>query len=239
MNSRRAQHSGFDAAVVSREADHLNRWPFAKEIYGIAVTGPPNWSVRIGVYGEWGTGKTSVLEFIAAMAKREGQIVVRFNPWEHSTKNSLWRAFVLSIFKHPAIAHIGGGMKARAKELVGGVVKGGAKAIELGASAWNENAGKGVGVGIEMVKSLFDFSAGDLKSLRAELGEKRVIVLIDDLDRTAAELVPEILFALKEIMDVPGFSFICAFDPVVVGDVLGRFHPGFGDGLKFLEKIID
>ena len=27
---------GFDAAVGNREHDHLNRWPFAREIYGIA-----------------------------------------------------------------------------------------------------------------------------------------------------------------------------------------------------------
>lgn len=51
--------------------------------------------------------------------------------------------------------------------------------------------------------------------------------------------MPEILFVLKEIMDIPGYAFISAFDPSVVGEVLGRYHPGFGDGLKFLEKIID
>ncbi len=40
-------------------------------------------------------------------------------------------------------------------------------------------------------------------------------------------------------MDIPGFSFVCAFDPIVVGKVLRRYNPGFGQGLKFLEKIID
>src|SRR5439155_16984868 len=99
--------------------------------------------------------------------------------------------------------------------------------------------GKVLEAGLALVKKHFTFSQDDLKSLQALLGEKRVIVLIDDLDRTARELVPEILFALKELMDIPGFSFICAFDPVVVGEVLGDYHPGFGDGLKFLDKIID
>ena len=59
---------------------------------------PSNGPVRIGIYGEWGTGKTSVLEFIASMAKKDEQIVIRFNPWQHSTKDSLWRAFVLAVF---------------------------------------------------------------------------------------------------------------------------------------------
>ena len=238
MKSPSAQPHGFDAAVVRREDDYLNRWPLAREIYGIATTGPSDWSVRIGIYGEWGTGKTSVLEFITAMAKHDGQIVIRFNPWQHSSKDALWRAFVLAIFSHPTLEKISGGTKARAKGWFSGVLKR-ADVVESGTSLINDKVGKGVGVGLEIVKSFFSFSERDLKSLRETLADKRVIVLIDDLDRTAPELVPEILFALKELMNIPGFAFICAFDPVVVGQVLGDFHPGFGDGLKFLEKIID
>jgi KAP-like P-loop domain-containing protein len=103
----------------------------------------------------------------------------------------------------------------------------------------NEKAGDAVNGGLELVKKYFSASASDFKAVQPLLGDKRVIILIDDLDRTARELVPEILFALKELMDIPGFSFICAFDPAVVGEVLGEYHPGFGDGLKFLDKIID
>src|SRR5688572_21717884 len=91
------QRQGFDAAVQERAADHLNRWPFAREIYGIASKGPPDWSVRIGIYGEWGTGKTSVLEFLQQMATRDGHVVVWFNPWEHSNKSELWVSFVLKV----------------------------------------------------------------------------------------------------------------------------------------------
>ena len=40
-------------------------------------------------------------------------------------------------------------------------------------------------------------------------------------------------------MAVLGFVFICAFDPIIVGEVLGHYHSGFGNGLKFLDKIID
>jgi len=229
---------GFDSPVVSRNDDHLNRWPLAREVYGIATTGPKDWSVRIGIYGEWGTGKTSVLKLISSMAENAGHIAISFNPWEHSTKESLWRAFVLSIFGEPRLASIPGAFKAHTKRWLGGILKS-AKVVESGTAILNEKVGKGVGAGLELVKSFFSFKEKDLKSLRDALGNRRVIILIDDLDRTAPELVPEILFALKELMDAPGFSFICAFDPNVVGKVLGRYHPGFGEGLKFLEKIID
>ena len=39
MNSL-PKHQGFDAAISSRQEDYLNRWPLAREIYGIATTGP-------------------------------------------------------------------------------------------------------------------------------------------------------------------------------------------------------
>src|SRR5436309_6846464 len=91
---------GFDPASRRREDDHLNRWPLAHEIYGIATTGPADWSVRIGIYGEWGTGKTSVLEFIGAMAERDSHTVIRFNPWQYTTKDVRWREFVSQMYNH-------------------------------------------------------------------------------------------------------------------------------------------
>jgi hypothetical protein len=235
------KRSGFDAPARRRDQDHLNRWPFAREIYMAAISGPKDWSVRIGLYGEWGTGKTSVLEFVSAMANKHDHVVVWFDPWEYSSKAVLWREFVLKIFR--ALEDKVGGVvqagDARRKALlnkVSGTVK------SIGASlvgALNESAGKVTDAGLHFVKDHFAFGPDDLRSLSEVLGERRIIVLIDDLDRTAAELVPEILFTLKQLMDVPGFSFVCAFDPLVVGQVLAKDHPGFGDGLKFLEKVID
>ena len=205
-SSAKPKH-GFDAAVNRREDDYLNRWPLAREIYGIATTGPSDWSVRVGIYGEWGTGKTSVLEFIGQMAKHDGQILIKFNPWEHSTKDSLWRAFVLAIFSEPTLAKIAGAKKTRTKGWFSKILQK-ADVVESGADLFNDKAGKAIGAGLDLVKMFFSFGQNDLKSLRAALGNKRIIVLIDDLDRTAPELVPEILFALKELMNIPGFSFI-------------------------------
>jgi predicted KAP-like P-loop ATPase len=81
------------------EHDYLNRWPFAREIFGIVTTGPKDWSVRIGIYGQWGSGKTSVLTFIDRMAAASDQIVVHFNPWQFASTDELWRSFVTVIFR--------------------------------------------------------------------------------------------------------------------------------------------
>lgn len=239
--SKNAVRKGFDSPVTAREEDHLGRWPVAGEIFRVATESPRDWSVRIGVYGEWGSGKTSVLSFVREMARREGHLLVWFNPWECSTRDSLWKSFVGAVYRE--LETITGqtqrSLKVKAKAAAATASRKFAGTIKAGISIVNDTAGKAAEVGLDILKRHLVFSAEDLQGMREVLGEKRLIILIDDLDRTNPDLVPEILFALKEIMDIPGIAFICAFDPKVVGEVLGKYHPGYGDGLRFLDKIID
>lgn len=231
------QGTGFDAPVFDPKDDHLNRWPLARQIYNVATNGPADWSARIGVYGEWGTGKTSVLKFVSAMAEADGHIVVWFDPWEFSNKTEMWRSYVSTVYKavEAKLGRLAEGDAVRRTELV---TKVGSVVAKI-AGLWTEQATNLANDGLELVKKHLSSHSEVLANLRHVLNGKRVLVLVDDLDRTAAELVPEILFALKEVMDVAGFSFVCGFDPVVVGKVLRASHRGFGDGQRFLEKIID
>lgn len=229
---------GYDAAVARREDDVLRRWPFAAEIYQAIITSPPEWSTRVGVYAPWGVGKTSVLKFVEAMAEADRHLVVTFNPWMHPTSEALWGAFVRAI-------------ASKLKERTGKVAKGAAKRVAKGVvrpvgalatkilSTVNEAAGAAAEMGLAKVQDFFAFGKAEVAELRAMLGDKRLIVLIDDLDRADPRLVPEILLALKEILDVPSVAFVCAFDPKIVGQAMHEYHRGFDDGLKFLEKIID
>jgi hypothetical protein len=228
---------GFDAPVFRPEADHLNRWPLARQIYNVAANGPADWSVRIGVYGEWGTGKTSVLKFVASMAEQEEHIVVWFDPWGYSSKPDLWHAFVMKCCD--TIENKLGGVVTAGEARKKSYFEKARAFLGKAAAAVPGDIGTTASGALDLLKGAFSFGPEDVKKLTADLNGKRVFVLVDDLDRTAAELVPEILYALKEVMDIPGFSFVCGFDPVVVGEVLGAAHKGFGDGLKFLEKIID
>lgn len=229
--------TGFDSPVSSRYADFLNRWPLARQVYNVAVNGPADWSVRVGVYGEWGTGKTSILKFVESMATDNGHAVVWFDPWAYNTKAHLWHSFVSKIGGFFTLINEGSsvpdmkGLESRIKT---------ASEFLVGAMSSNSSDhAVGALTEIEAVRQCFEFIGQDLADLKKAMNGKRVVILIDDLDRTSAELVPEILFALKEIMDVPSFSFVCGFDPKVVGEVLLTKHKGFEDGLKFLEKIID
>lgn len=258
-NGNPSPRRGYDSARHTQEEDHLNRWPFAREIYRIAADGPRDWSVRIGVYGEWGSGKTSVLHFIESMASRDGHVTFPFNPWQFQNTDDLWRAFVEGLYsqiEERTEKKADGSLYRKIKTFLA------SKAAALPAARKSMQDAANVAcetivqdpiqkaaalaslevaseVGLALLRKHLVFSQKDLAEFEAALGERRLIVTIDDLDRTEAQLVPEILFALKEIMDIPGMSFVCAFDPVVVGHVLSDAHPGFENGLKFLDKIID
>lgn len=240
---------GYDNPISLRKEDHLNRWSFAREIFTIADTAPSSWSVRIGVYGGWGTGKTSVLKFIESMAIEKNHIVVKFNTWSYRTTDEIWSKLTKEVYQALKIAglemedhknvlfRIGARKAASAAsanaEVIDEVVS------HIPASIGWKGLTKTTKVGLSVVNELLKANSQQLQKVHEVLGERRIIVLIDDLDRTNLHLLPEVFYALREVLDLPGFVFIMGFDPAIVDQALKVHHPGWGDGKRFLEKIID
>jgi predicted KAP-like P-loop ATPase len=54
---------GFDAPREDVAEDHLGRAAFAREIAQLATNTPDEWSTRIAIYGPWGSGKTTVMNY--------------------------------------------------------------------------------------------------------------------------------------------------------------------------------
>jgi predicted KAP-like P-loop ATPase len=84
---------GYDAARSRRQEDDLDRWRFAAEIVEVIVSTPSDWSARIGVFGKWGSGKSTVLRFAKQMLTEGKNIVFWFNPWAVQNWNDLWEEF--------------------------------------------------------------------------------------------------------------------------------------------------
>ena len=235
---------GYDDPVSLRKYDHLNRWSFAREIFSIAETAPSDWSVRLGIYGAWGTGKTSVLKFIEDMAQENNHVVVNLNPWSYQSTDEMWEAFIKEVYKSLK------GAALEMKDLRGAKIKSwfrkilktinNTKGLEEVAEIFLPKAYTKIAkVGLSKLTGFLKANAQQLQKVPDLLENRRIIVLIDDLDRTDLNLLPEVLYALREVLDLPGFVFIMAFDPIVVGEALKKHHPGWGDGKRFLEKIID
>jgi predicted KAP-like P-loop ATPase len=85
--------SGYDAPRVAQAEDDLDRWRFAAELVELVKNTPLDWSIRIGVFGKWGEGKSTVLHFIEHMVREDGHLVVWFVPWAATNWDQLWAEF--------------------------------------------------------------------------------------------------------------------------------------------------
>jgi hypothetical protein len=228
---------GFDEPAGCEDEDHLGRWAFAREVATVATTAPPEWSVRIGVYGRWGYGKTSVLNFVRRIAEADGHVVAGFNPWGCTSEENMWDEFADAVLRRARELKIP--VEAAKKTRWRLWARNATRGAEVLATFRPESRAIAAAIGPSLRKWL-KLKGKELAAIPQALGEgKRVIVLIDDLDRTDPRLLPQMLFALREVLDTPGYSYVLALDPTVVGAALGTYHPGFGSGREFLEKIVE
>lgn len=231
---------GYDSAQRLKKDDDLGRWRFAAEIAEVIRSTPTDWSARIGVFGKWGEGKSTILHFLEEMLKPEGNIVFYFNPWAIQELDDLWAEFGSTL------------LAALDKEnlVVESPFVGTARKIQrMPGFRLLARLGEGTAeyFGKEKIyKTAFGLIGNWLKSdgaqvkkIRERLGNRRVIVFIDDLDRATPELLPKLLLSLREILDLPGFTFVMAFDNEIVADGLVTANSAWGDGDSFLDKILD
>lgn len=90
-----------DRAVEKRSEDLLGRVPFAEAIADALVSWRENASLVVGLTGEWGTGKTSIKNFIVdALAPEEEPKradIVQIAPWELSGTHDIEAHFFTEI----------------------------------------------------------------------------------------------------------------------------------------------
>lgn len=232
--------SGYDSAQRLKQDDDLGRWRFAAEIAEVISSTPPDWSARIGILGKWGEGKSTVLHFLEEMLRPTRNIIFYFNPWAIQELDELWAEFGSSLLaaldKEKLVVEspfVGTARKIQRKP--------GFKLLSRLGEGTAEYFGKE-----KVYKTAFGLignwlkpDGAQVKKIRERLGDRRVIVLIDDLDRATPELLPKLLLSLREILDLPGFTFVLAFDNEIVAKALVTANSAWVDGENFLDKILD
>ena len=227
-----------DLPITKAKDDILNRSSFAKNLAKVLLEYSCSSSLSIGLYGEWGSGKTSLLNMITEeIADKDGHVVIlRFNPWLCSDSKQLISQF----FKQLATAMK---MKKTATDKAWELIDQYADIFDA-ASAIPfvgeivVTAGK---IAAQQAKQHLE-KTDDLQTVKNKIVEKleeeklKIVVTIDDIDRLSEEEIVAVFQLVKSLADFPNTVYLLAFDYKVVIQALKKVQ--HGDGKEYLEKII-
>jgi hypothetical protein len=233
MNPRDAS---LDNPASSREDDQFNRWPFSKRLADTIATFDAHAGAPVfGVFGKWGYGKSSVLNFVMDVLQREYPkkiAVYEFNPWLFRDQEMLIRAFFAGL-----AAKVEQRLESRTANAGQFLAKYG------GALSAVPFIGSGLGKATEQIGK--DLSADSLQDQRARLAEimgdvsQNVVVVIDDLDRLDRDEIMAVLKLVRLSANFPHIIYLLAFDDEMVARAVGeKYGGGIESGSQFLEKII-
>ena len=219
-----------DAPVSTKDEDIFSRWKFSERVAQVVANRRDPSSIVIGLYGRWGDGKTSVLNFIEQSLNTNNDVIcIKFNPWRFGTEDQL----LIGFFNQIADA-----LDAKLETREDKLKDIGNKILKPVSSA------VGMGVVGEVVSSYISMPDIDIFKSRTEQllekSQKRVLILIDDVDRLDKSEVHALFRLVKLTADFKYTSYILAFDKDIVASSLqDRYSTSQGNsGEAFLEKII-
>lgn len=233
---------GHDSPVYYRTDDLYDRWPVATAISRVIASSPISWSTRIGLFGHWGDGKTSVLNLLEKQQASTSNIVIRFSPWGASTEDEIWSGFTKALRGGLKRARANLPLHDKAKYFFRRNAPWLGQGLSAAGKAANAKA-PGISAGTDFAAKLIEKhvkpSRKDAQAMADVLLGRRVIVLIDDLDRTDPKVIPKLLLALRDLLDFSQFTFVLAFDHRVVAKAITSHNPAWQNPESFLDKIID
>lgn len=219
-----------DYPIEKKEQDQLKRFPLSTKVAELISSFSGKESFVIGVEGKWGSGKTSFINLVLGQLNENDVVYFTFNPWNFSDEASLLRDFFIK-FSGAVEKITGKAAGKRMKEYAGKLSE-----IDLGISYKD--------VSFNPLKLLKFFSPdASLEAIRKELDgvlaviQKKIVVVIDDIDRLDKKETKLILKLVKLTADFPKTIFILAYDRSRVEDRITEKENGL-DGGEYLKKII-
>lgn len=77
--------------------DYLNYQTYINAFYDIVTNPDTETPVTLGIYGRWGSGKTTILKQLEEKLQSNNITTIWFNAWQYNVEDHLWAAFLQSI----------------------------------------------------------------------------------------------------------------------------------------------
>jgi len=238
--------------------DLLDFNTYANKLSNILVNSKPVFSV--GIFGQWGTGKTSLMRMMEEKIKSYDSnrriLLVWFDAWRHENDKYLGFIPLIKIIK---VTLENSENKSKWSRVLTGVNH----TFESFAKATNFNLGIDKFGNIETDLSKFieiyrtegsvqkdgetiyfhkhftDFLRDTMAEARM-VTDFRIIIFIDDLDRCLPEKALELLESIKNFFDIVGIQFVVGMNPNSIDNII---KVKYGEktevkGSDYIQKII-
>lgn len=212
----------------------------------------------IGIYGEWGTGKTTLMNAIEKnleepqMSEKEKKVLtIWFNAWQYERDENL---VTVSLMKTVAFAMAGHEKyDAVSKTILKGLTIVGKdisqSLVQEIISNKNEESMETFDEKINYLNKLYQDSIyfDGLKKIKQQMdairklegNDYRVIIFIDDLDRCSPKKALEVLESVKLFLSMDGFVFVLGLSHKTVTQLITQAYTATGvKGEDYIKKII-
>jgi hypothetical protein len=213
--------------------------------------------VTVGIEGDWGSGKTTMLELLGAqLDSDESVIVVKTHPWEYDPATDPKATLIAEVLtalhkeldkREKLSAKVRNQFKSLAKRVqtskavklaITSAATGGLPALAEVLGLFNDEAETVPDPTLQGFRDEFK----DLMAMKELADIGRVVVLVDDLDRCLPETVIATLEAVKLFLSVPKMAFVMAADRRAVAHAVAtKYEPSAQAdrlGREYLEKIV-
>ena len=212
----------------------------------------------VGIYGEWGTGKTTLMTTIEknltnrVIPEKEQKILpIWFNAWQYEREEnlatvSLMKKVAYAMADHDKFAPISktilDGLTIIGKNITQNLVQ------EIISKKGNE-VEEGIEKKIDYLNKLYQNSIyfDGLKKLKNQMEqlrklegkEYRVVIFIDDLDRCSPSKALEVLESINLFLSMHGFIFVVGLSHKTVTKLITQSYKATGvRGEDYIKKII-
>lgn len=235
-----------DQPIQSNENDVLGHGRFAKRLAESFDALNANNGFVAALNGRWGSGKTGIINLLKNHFKNnENIIIVEFNPWMFPSEQTLYHSFFETLAaklkaKITGLDTLLSDIYAASEGI--GIIK---SIISVGSTAaqhrwlhehilspkWSEKFKKysrKEPQGLEDIKDKISNAIID--------SQKKIIVIIDDIDRLERNEIRGVFRLIKSVANFSNVIYLVSFDRRIANEALKTFENI--DGEEYLEKII-
>lgn len=236
-----------DKPIMNKSEDTLGRKYFASRLAEAILTLTCKDNINIGLYGDWGTGKTSILnmtiEEIDILREKSKinniPIIIKFEPWNISDESNLIIQFFKLLNEELKIKN-----NSKFYKHLGEIIVDYSSTLEMAeVIPIFGSYSKFIGIfGKYLGRQLGNNSEKSISNVKNKLEKElsklnhKILIVIDDIDRLSNKQIRMIFQLVSSIAGLPNMVYLMAMDKGVVERALEEVQNCNGE--LYLEKII-